>query len=181
MTANPRYDPQRRDRIIDACLDVIAERGVAGTTHRRVAEAAGVPLGSMTYHFDGMDDLLRAAFTRFSHSIADGFEARLGRDMTRAQAKDAVVDLIQQDVFAGHRELVLSHELYTLAARDRRYRELTSAWMARSRVVLERHFDSTTAQLLDALIEGVSIHSALDVTPTDRALIREAVDRVVGP
>ena len=181
MATNPRYDPARRDRIIDACLDVIAERGVAGTTHRRVAEAAGVPLGSMTYHFDGMDELLRAAFTRFSHEIADGFEARLGQDMTREEAKDAVVDLIQQDVFAGHRELVLSHELYTLAARDQRYRELTSAWMTRSRVALEHHFDAMTAQLLDALIEGLSIHSALDVTPTDRALIREAVDRVVGP
>ncbi|MGF6824299.1 DNA-binding transcriptional regulator YbjK [Microbacterium sp. ZKA21] len=181
MATNPRYDPARRDRIIDACLDVIAERGVAGTTHRRVAEAAGVPLGSMTYHFDGMDELLRAAFTRFSHEIADGFEARLGQDMTREEAKDAVVDLIQQDVFAGHRELVLSHELYTLAARDQRYRELTSARMTRSRVALEHHFDAMTAQLLDALIEGLSIHSALDVTPTDRALIREAVDRVVGP
>ena len=56
MPANPRYDPGRRERIIDACLDVIAEHGVAGTSHRRVAAAARVPLGSMTYHFDGMDD-----------------------------------------------------------------------------------------------------------------------------
>lgn len=180
MATNPRYDPERRDRIIDACLDVIAERGVAGTTHRRVADSAGVPLGSMTYHFDGMDDLLREAFTRFSHSVADGFEARLGHDMTPEQAKDAVVDLIQHDVFAGHRELVLSHELYTLAARDERYRELTSAWMARSRAALERHFDPATARLLDATIEGISIHSALDVSPLDRSVIQDAVDRVVG-
>jgi len=43
-----RKDPGRRDRIIDACLEVIAEHGVAGTSHRRVAAAAGVPLGSMT-------------------------------------------------------------------------------------------------------------------------------------
>lgn len=41
MPANPRYDPGRRERIIDACLDVIAEHGVAGTSHRRVAAAAG--------------------------------------------------------------------------------------------------------------------------------------------
>ena len=54
-----RHDPQRRDRIIDACLEVLAEHGVAGTSHRRVAAAAGVPLGSMTYHFTGMDELLR--------------------------------------------------------------------------------------------------------------------------
>ncbi|MGW8482419.1 TetR/AcrR family transcriptional regulator [Microbacterium sp. NPDC055903] len=180
MPTNPRYDPERRDRIVEACLEVIAERGVAGTTHRKVAAAAGVPLGSMTYHFAGIDELLREAFTRFSHEIADGFEARLSRATTRDAAKDAVVALIEHDVFAGRRELVLSHELYTLAARDERYRELTSAWMARSRAALERHFDPATARLLDAMIEGISIHSALDVEPLERTVLREAVDRIVG-
>ena len=63
-TAQRRYDPGRRDRIIDACLDVIAESGVAGTSHRRVAQAADVPLGSMTYHFTGMNDLLHEAIGR---------------------------------------------------------------------------------------------------------------------
>ena len=59
-----RHDPQRRDRIIDASLEVIAEHGVAGTSHRRVAAAADVPLGSMTYHFEGMDELLDDVLTR---------------------------------------------------------------------------------------------------------------------
>ena len=54
-----RNDPARRDRIIDACLEVISESGVAGTSHRKVAARAGVPLGAMTYYFDGMDDLLQ--------------------------------------------------------------------------------------------------------------------------
>lgn len=56
-----RLDPDRRSRIIDAALDVIAEKGVAGTTHRRVAAMADVPLGSMTYRFHSMDELLREA------------------------------------------------------------------------------------------------------------------------
>ena len=37
-----RHDPERRQRIIQACLDVIAERGVAGVSHRLVAAAADV-------------------------------------------------------------------------------------------------------------------------------------------
>ncbi|MCI1650562.1 MAG: hypothetical protein LKI26_07970, partial [Bifidobacterium tibiigranuli] len=41
-----RTDPGRRDRIIDSCLDVIAQVGVAGASHRVVARAADVPLGS---------------------------------------------------------------------------------------------------------------------------------------
>ena len=44
MTSKPtrRHDPERRSRIIAATLDVIAEQGVDGTSHRRVAAAAGV-------------------------------------------------------------------------------------------------------------------------------------------
>ena len=34
--------------------------------------------------------------------------------------------------------------------------------MARSRRTLEQYFDRTTARILDALVEGLSIHRALD-------------------
>ncbi|MFD6211517.1 TetR/AcrR family transcriptional regulator, partial [Peribacillus sp. NPDC060253] len=51
--------PGRRERILAAVLDLIAEDGVAGVSHRKAAARAGVPLGSMTYHFASMDELLR--------------------------------------------------------------------------------------------------------------------------
>ena len=79
--------------------------------------------------------------------------------------REAVVDLITKGVLVDQRELVLTQELYTLAARDPRYRDLTQAWMARSRQALERHFDPTTARILDALIEGLTLHRALDLAP----------------
>lgn len=69
-----RYDPERRDRIIDACLDVVAAHGVAGTSQRRVAAAADVPLGSVTYHFAGRDELLREAFGRFTRQASAQFD-----------------------------------------------------------------------------------------------------------
>jgi len=58
VRAQRRYDPERKSRIVDAAIEVIAEHGVAGTTSRRIAAAADVPLGSLTYHFNGLDDLL---------------------------------------------------------------------------------------------------------------------------
>src|SRR4051794_31902794 len=76
-TRRRRYDPGRRARIVAACLDVIAETGVAGASHRRVAEAANVPLGSMTYHFSGMDELLHEAFSRFADSASEDFHRRM--------------------------------------------------------------------------------------------------------
>lgn len=180
MAVNPRYDPGRRERIIDACLDVIAEHGVAGTSHRRVAAAAEVPLGSMTYHFDGMDDLLRAAFTRFSTACAQQVELRMAGASNPDAARAAVLALITDDVFSSQRDLVLTHELYTLAAREPAYRELTHAWMARSRAALARHFDPATARILDALIEGLTIHRALDVDSRNTADAELAVRRILG-
>jgi DNA-binding transcriptional regulator YbjK len=173
-----RNDPGRRDRIIDACLDVIAESGVAGASHRRVAAAAGVPLGSMTYHFTGMDELLVEAFTRFARGVSDRFEQRMTAAADPEAAREAVADLITHDVFGSQRDLVLTHELYTLASREPAYRAITNAWMTRSRDALERHFDPVTAQVLDALIEGLTIHRALDTKSQDPAVVRTAIERV---
>lgn len=171
-------DPERRDRIIDACLEVIARVGVAGTSHRKVAAEAGVPLGATTYYFSGMSDLLHASFTRFATAISDRFERRMATVDSEDAAKAAVIAIILDDVFGDSRELVLSHELYTLAARDPAYRSITSAWMERSRTALEHHFDPATARMLDALIEGLSIHRALDSEARDPAEVERAVARI---
>ncbi|QBI56257.1 TetR/AcrR family transcriptional regulator [Streptomonospora litoralis] len=176
-----RHDPGRRERIVRACLDVIAEHGVAGTSHRRVAAAADVPLGSMTYHFTGMGDLLHAAFAHFAGSVVERFEHRMAAAPNAEEAKRAVVAIITDDVFDTRRGLVLTHELYTLAARDPAYRDLTNGWMRSSRAALERHFDPTTARLIDALIEGLTIHRALDTEPQDRAVVLAAVERLARP
>lgn len=145
-----------------------------------MAAAADVPLGSMTYHFSGMDELLHEAFERFVGHVAAVFERRLASASSRGEASEAVVALISEDVFGTQRDLVLTHELYTLAAREERYRALTSSWMSRSRAQLERHFDPLTARMLDALIEGLTIHRALDVVSHDTQVAREAVRRIVG-
>lgn len=174
-----RHDPDRRERIISACLDVIAQNGVAGTSHRKVADAADVPLGSMTYHFSGIDELLHEAFSRFAQTVIDRFDARMAQATSPDEAVDAVVALITDEVATDQRDLVLTHELYTLAAREPRYRALTNAWMASSRAALERHVDPVTARMLDALIEGLTIHRALDTEPHNTATIRTAVQRIV--
>lgn len=173
-----RHDPGRRKRILEACVDTIAEYGVAGTSHRRIAAKAGVPLGSMTYHFTGIDQLLFEAFEGFSSEFAMRFEKRMASANSTEEAKHQVYRLITEDIFGDQRELVLTQELYTLAARDPSYRALTNAWMFKSRAALEQHFDPVTARLIDALIEGLTIHRALDTEPQDPTVVLEAIERI---
>lgn len=180
VTAQRRHDPGRRDRIIDACLDVIARSGVAGTSHRKVAESAGVPLGSMTYHFTGMDELLHEAFSRFARQTSERLNTVIEAAPDAAAAQRTIADVITRVIFSSDRDLVLTHELYTLAAREPAYRDITNAWMARSRRTLERYFDSATARMLDALIEGLSIHRALDLEPHDDDVVVAAIARIAA-
>ncbi|MFH8252611.1 TetR/AcrR family transcriptional regulator [Microbacterium sp. B2969] len=175
-----RNDPDRRDRIVAACLEVIAHVGVAGTSHRKVAAEAGVPLGATTYYFDGMDGLLREAFTRFATTVSDRFTQRMSEATDIDAARAAVVAIILEDVYGDDRELILSHELYTLAAREPAYRSITAEWMQRSRTALERHFDPDTARMLDALIEGLTIHRALDAHARDPREVADAVARITA-
>ncbi|CAL9538655.1 TetR/AcrR family transcriptional regulator [Streptomyces pilosus] len=178
--ATGHTDPQRRDRILAATLDLIAEVGVAGVSHRKIAARAQVPLGSMTYHFTGIDDVLLEAFTRYSDHVVALFERHLSAATTPDEAREAVTDLIHTLSENARRDLILTQELYTLAARHEPYRGLCRRWMRRSRDLLEHHFPPPTARQLDALIEGLTLHRALDDAPPGRDLTREAVRRITA-
>ncbi len=172
-----RHDPGRRDRLIDAALTVIAERGLAGTTHREIARVADVPLGSTTYHFTSLEELLAEAFNRYAATVARVFDERMAAARDRDAAVEAVITLVSDDLLGSQRDLVLTVELYVAAARNPVLRAVTQEWMARSRQALERHFDADTARGLDALIEGLTLHNALSTEPMTPAQIRDAIRR----
>lgn len=177
-SSSRRFDPDRRDRIIDAALDVIAEHGVAGTTHRRVAAAAGVPLGSMTYHFEGIEQLLVEAFTRLCASVSARFAALLDAASTPDEAREAVVEIIVGNVWATPRILLLTYELYAYAARHEAVKPLVHDWFGQSHAALARHFGPLQARAVDALIEGLGIHNSVDREPMGRDEVRAIVDRL---
>jgi DNA-binding transcriptional regulator YbjK len=175
MSATPgrRNDGSRRDLLIDTALEVIAEHGVAGTTHRRVAAAAGVPLGSTTYYFADLGDLLRAAFGRLADQVSERFEARLAPARTPAEAIDAITDYILFDL-EDPREGALSYEFYAYAIRHPEVRSMVEAWFARSQIALSRYFDAETARLVDTMIEGLCTYRGL-ASGIDEAQIRRAL------
>ena len=175
-----RHDPGRRDRLLDTALDVIAEQGVTGTTHRAIARAADVPLGSLTYHFASLTELLAAAFTRHVDTVAERFDERMRAAPDRAAALEALVEHLTGDLLGSNRDLVLAVELYVAAARNPVLRKVTQDWMSRSRRSLERHLDAVTAREVDALVEGLVLHSALSTDPMDAGQIRSALHRLAG-
>ena len=52
-------NPERRRRLLDAGIDVLAQQGARGLTFRAVDEAAAVPQGTTSNYFANRDELLR--------------------------------------------------------------------------------------------------------------------------
>lgn len=171
-----RFDPDRRNHILRTALDVLVRHGVAGLTQRLVADAADVPLGSVTYHFSSRNDLVQGAFGLFVEQQNTIFENSIGTVRSREELLDALVALVDGGPSRG-RAGVLGFELNLAAVRDPRLRELTAAWTAASRAVLGRLMDADAAADLDAYLEGLIMQALVSAQPTPTVVTRMSVAR----
>jgi TetR/AcrR family transcriptional regulator, regulator of biofilm formation and stress response len=156
-----RSDPDRRARIIATTLDVIAARGVHGATYRTIGEAADVPLGSMTYHFPSRDDLVLAAFERFTDDLFSPLDTSTTGPDADEDPRERLVRMVIADDRDRQRDMVLLAELYVLAFREEHYAELMRQWMRRARAAITRHLPGVSAPVIDAVQEGLGLHRSL--------------------
>ncbi|MCU0882580.1 MAG: TetR/AcrR family transcriptional regulator [Hyphomonadaceae bacterium] len=80
-----------RARLLEATLDLIAEKGWAETTTQKICERAGVSRGAQTHHFPTKDNLLIAAVTEIV--------GRYQKDLDTAAADPAGQVRRLEDVF----------------------------------------------------------------------------------
>jgi AcrR family transcriptional regulator len=74
--------PSVRDRILDVAQELFAEHGYSAASTRAIAQAAGVNLAQLHYHFGAKKDLFKAAYRRGAEQVT---EAR-ARALAEAQA-----------------------------------------------------------------------------------------------
>lgn len=169
-------DPTRKDRIRLAALEVIADEGIHATTHRKIAERAEVPLGSLTYYFSTLDDLFVQAFTMFGEASDERWGALLAAAPDAAAAKRVLVDAVCGPTAATPREMRLIREMYSYGSFSPAVAALIRDFERESRQALQRHFSEAAARALDALVEGWMVHQSWDPTALDRRLVEAAID-----
>jgi DNA-binding transcriptional regulator YbjK len=176
-----RHDPGRRQRIIDAAIRVVGEKGLAGLTHRSVAAEADVPLGSTTYHFATLDELVVAALRQAGEGFA-GLVAPHGDPVDTGT--DLATELAGRlgEWLAGDRAGVeLEYELYLAALRRPALRPVAAEWVDDLAGRLARRTDPVTARALVALMDGIYLQVLLTDQTYDEAYAREVLSRVVPP
>lgn len=121
-----------RARILRATLDLIAGEGVAAVTNRRVAAAAGVSLGSLTYHFDSQSELLRESLLLYVEEETARREL-VARELEREGVSlERVVKAVEQLAGAPSEipRQIAELELHLHAARDPELREASQRCFA---------------------------------------------------
>lgn len=93
---------------------------------------------------------------------------------------EPIVGLVHRELTRSADDLVVSLEPYTPGARKPEFRRITHQRMQNSRRALERFVDPDTAFGLDALIEGLFIHTSLDQSARPRAGTARAVRRALA-
>lgn len=173
----------RRQRIIDATLDVIHDHGLAGTRTHEIARRSGVSSGLLLYHFGTLDGVIAAAMQesedRYYRSLED--EDAVGRP-----APERLRLLVERsgDPTSVVAAWTLWMEFWVRALRDPDTAALCTKLEARWRSVLldvieqgvrEGHFSCSSSRVavvrLSALLDGLSVAATLG----DREVPVEAV------
>jgi DNA-binding transcriptional regulator YbjK len=172
-------DPGRPARIVRAAITVIADYGIEALTHRRVAAAAKVPLGSTTYHFTSLDQLVEAAMDEAAHhSVAQlrEWEQKLPPD---ADLPTALADFVVSSTTEQREHTIAEHNLYTVALHRPNLRSAAAAWDDAFAEPFVARTDTVTGPMLGTLTCGLQMQVVLRDRKPDRAKLEALVRRAL--
>ena len=118
----PQQDRSRatRRRLLEACVDCLAEVGWSATTVAVVAERAGVSRGAAQHHFPTREDLITAALEHMFDERIESARAELAAPGTSPTTEAVVVRLVEH--FTGTL-FKAALQVWTAAAADEALRE----------------------------------------------------------
>lgn len=171
---------RRRAALITAAIDVIAERGLAGTRLADVGSRAGISTGHVLYYFENKADLFLQALRWVEHELQDAARSAF-TGISSAADRWAWLLETAAPVGSGDVRLLLWLEAWERAPRDRLVAqvlaELEAQWMGLLTGVLrygERTGELVVADLEDfalrfsALMDGLTIQVVTGCGHVDR-------------
>jgi AcrR family transcriptional regulator len=185
MTAEPDAVPEndRRRRILDALLRLLASEGIGGVSLRAVSREAGVALGLVHYYFDDKTSLIAAALKEIGQQDLLILEPDPALDPE--QRLRAALRRVAEPEFLTTEYLSLRMQLWALAqvndefaeineTAQARYREQLSALLKAARPELRAAERARRAADIDVIQNGVWLTALLGL---DRASVKRSVAR----
>lgn len=156
-----------------AAVACIAEVGVGNVTHRRIAASAGVPLGSTTYYFPTLHDLVAAALTEVATRAQDDL-ARWSEALRPAEDRAGALVRLLADYLSDRSRALLEYELYLAAARDDQLAPAARIWLDGLTGLFAEFTDPVSARALCALVDGLLVAALVTGEELDGTALESA-------
>lgn len=153
-----------RARLLEACVDVLVERGWAGTSTTVVSQRAGVSRGAQLHHFPSKTDLVVAAVEHLAAVRRDELTTVVAALPEESRSTRAVLGLLAE-LFTGP-VFAAALELWVAARSDAPLLEVVTPF--------ERHLGRETHRLT------VELLGADEEQPGVRELVQATLDLLRG-
>jgi AcrR family transcriptional regulator len=185
---------QRRRQIIEAAVRVISEHGTRGATTRKIATAAGAPLGALHYSFRNKEEIFHAVMDYCRHLTIERFRAQVQPGVGVANAVDTLIRQFRDWTAAEPEFQIAQYELLFWASRTPSAQsfapEIYGDWRALISAILTESLaesddpakiDRLTTQVM-AVVDGMMLQIIAlgDAGPTDEDVADFAASAVAG-
>lgn len=92
-----RTSQRTRARIVEAVVDMVADKGISGTTLANVASAAGVSQGILVFHFKSKEGLLTETLSRLFDEYREAWQAA----SATGEPLERIIGLVNTDFSAA--------------------------------------------------------------------------------
>ena len=146
--------------------------------NRRVAEEAGVPLGSTTQYFKSIDELRREGLAEVARRIECEYDEAFRVTEQGIQNATALTDFINE-YLSDRQRVHADAALYAAAIEDPEVEDITRSAFESFLRRCEPFMDEQRAKILCAFMEGAIINSCFMGLPYDRETIQKAVSLIL--
>jgi len=190
MTASDQrpIDPRSaatRAKLLQGTLACLRSRGMAGTTSRDIAAAAGVNVAAITYHYGSKDELVSQALLQAVRAWLEPARQVLARAGAPAAIAVEAIELLRRSFDEASELLPAYFEALLQAPRRASLRQGVEQLLGELRVLLRAGMQrqqaagllpawvepDSMAALFLALADGVALHAALGPVSVDHAAI----------
>lgn len=180
MVTEPRQERSRarREALLRAAIELLAEGGARALTHRAVAARAGLPPASTTYYFDSIQQLTDAALELHVSDRVAELDALVSGALAAGDTPDEVGGLVATALADRAADVIVAQfEIYLEAARNPALRPTVAEaldafeqFAARALKSLGARDPEGVAPAFVAVIDGFALHRLARPRPREEEL-----------
>jgi AcrR family transcriptional regulator len=193
-------------KIILATLNIIKREGMRGVRHRAVASEAGVPLGTTTYHFKNIEELIISAFSYwrvqtdmstnplvveideyFTNNAPRLIATEEGRDELATTVYHYVVDYEIDQIENRHDNRIVELAFYHESLQNNRLREEVFSYWKNELVGLTRFYElahtsdpESDARITQSVFHQLEREAMMQGDDYDIDTIRNVIKRTIN-